>query len=438
MRKNPYEVLGVQKDASANDIKKAYFQLAKKYHPDTNKDPASKERFLEIQTAYETLSDESKRKAYDTYGEASQQPGFGENPFAGAQNPFTGGPFDFGGAHGGAGRTMGDMLNDFFGMSGRRGDDLETSVTISFMEAARGTVKTVNISAVEDCGTCSGSGLKQGTRRSQCPRCKGTGQQAFVLNSGFQMRSACPACNGSGSTIPRGSECRDCGGVGKVKHRKQVEVNVPAGIEDGMTIRVAGEGDAAMSQGGRPGDLLVRINVTSSPHFRRQGAHLYHDVSIPLQTAVLGGQVRVPTLDGDIHLRVAPGTQPGDDVVLRGRGMPAVMERGKGDLFVSFRVQIPRSLTARQRELFQQYADDVEGKSTKSSEQTTGSGSSKTTSASSSPSRGADGGSTRQERSGATPKENDDGSGSSKKGNDDGGGILSNAWTRLKDILGLQ
>ena len=132
------------------------------------------------------------------------------------------------------------MLNDFFGMSGKRGDDLESSMTISFMEAARGAVKTVNLSAVEDCGTCTGSGLKQGTKRSQCSRCKGTGQQAFVLNSGFQMRSACPSCNGSGSTIPRGSECRDCGGVGKVKHRKQVEVDVPAGMYNKFRAAIPG------------------------------------------------------------------------------------------------------------------------------------------------------------------------------------------------------
>ncbi|KIM29105.1 hypothetical protein M408DRAFT_329113 [Serendipita vermifera MAFF 305830] len=372
--KNPYTVLGVQKDASGSDIKKAYFQLAKKYHPDTNKDPASKDRFQEIQSAYETLGDDQKRAAYDTYGEASQQPGFGESPFGGAGNPFAGGRTGGFSGFSSGGASMEDLFSSLFGgatsgggRGGRmssRGDDLEASISVSFMEGAKGTSKTINIMPVADCNTCTGSGLKPGTKRTECKACHGTGTQTFVLNSGFQMASTCMSCQGSGSTIPRGGECDDCGGVGKIKYRKQIKIDVPAGVEDGMTIRVPGEGDAPMTKKGSKGDLLVRVNVGSSDVFRRQGTHLYHDASIPLHTAVLGGRVRVPTLDGDVEVRVSPGTQPGEDCVLRGRGVDSISRKGsKGDLFISFSVEIPRSLTRSQRELMERYADDVEGRS---------------------------------------------------------------------------
>ncbi|CAG8717471.1 1469_t:CDS:2, partial [Acaulospora colombiana] len=408
---DPYKALGVSKDASANDIKKAYFQLAKKYHPDTNKDPASKERFLEIQNAYEILGDEQKKQAYDTYGEASQQPGFDQNPF-GAGNPFAGaGGFSRGFA--GSGGTVEDLFSTLFGggpMSGRarastRGDDIEISISVSFMEAAKGTSKTVNVTPVSDCSTCTGTGMKTGKKRTQCPTCRGTGQQTFVLNSGFQMASTCSTCQGAGSTIPRGAECDDCGGVGKIKYRKQVKIEVPAdcrwfwrayrihststrlfrysnavifwwlvltdanlfafstGVEDGMTVRVPGEGDAPMSTRGSNGDLLVRVNVSSSNVWRRQGTNLYYDAPIPLHTAVLGGRIRVPTLDGEVEVRVAPGTQPGEDAVLRGRGVQSVMHKAaKGDLFISYMVQVPRNLSRRQKELMQQFADEVEGR----------------------------------------------------------------------------
>ncbi|KAG8757514.1 hypothetical protein FRC14_001991 [Serendipita sp. 396] len=402
--KNPYKVLGVEKDASASDIKKAYFQLAKKYHPDTNKDTTSKERFLEIQNAYEILGDEQKRTAYDTYGETSQQPGFGQNPFAG--NPFAGASgFTHNFSSGSS--PMGDLFSSLFGgfdggrPTSTRGDDIEASISISFMEGAKGTTRMVNVTPVADCEPCSATGLKSGARRQQCSTCRGTGSQTMVLNSGFQMSSTCGVCQGTGSSIPRGSECKDCGGVGKVKVRKQVKIDIPAGIEDGMTVRIPREGDASMSRKGSPGDLLVRVNVGSSDVFRRQGSNLYHDAVLPLHVAVLGGRVRVPTLDGEVELRVPTGTQPGDDVVLRGRGVQSAVVRGsKGDLFVSFLVNIPRNLTPRQRELMQQYADDVEGRRNTRTNPTPTSGTGSTTNRTSSDS--SNGATTRSASSSAT------------------------------------
>ncbi|GAW04731.1 chaperone protein dnaj [Lentinula edodes] len=328
--KDPYEVLGVKRDASAADIKKTYFSLARKYHPDTNADKTAQNKFLEIQEAYDILKDEKKRAAYDQYGSASQQPGFDPNAFSGfggAGGAGFSGFQDFASAFGGGGRNassdMFEQLFNQFGSGGRRrgpvrGADLETYLSISFLEAY----------------------------------------------SGFQMSSTCNACDGVGSTVPRSGQCGSCGGVGKVRTRKTVDVSIPAGVEDGMVIRIPNSGDAPITGTGTAGDLLVRLNVASSKQFQRQGSNLYHSVKIPLHTALLGGRVRVPTLDGDVDVRVPSGTQPGEEMKLRGRGVPRVDRNDTGDLFVTFSVTLPRSLTDRQRKLLQEYADDVEGRST--------------------------------------------------------------------------
>ncbi|PCH33377.1 DnaJ protein [Wolfiporia cocos MD-104 SS10] len=379
--KNPYEVLGVKKDASPAEIKKVYFSLARKYHPDTNPDKNAQEKFVEIQEAYDILKDEKKRAAYDQYGAASQQPGFDPDAFA-RGNPFSSGGFsgfqDFTGAFGAGmgGRGQADLFEQLFGaFSGGRGrtrgagfaadmhgSDLEASIGVTFMEACKGTSKTINVTPVENCSTCSGTGLKAGAKRSTCTSCGGQGTRTFVIDGGFQMASTCQTCHGTGSTVPRGSQCGSCGGVGQVRVRKNVKVEIPAGVEDGMTIRVPNAGDAPVSGKGRPGDLLVRVNVASSKQFRRQGPNLHYEARIPLHTALLGGRVRVPTLDGDVDVRVPGGTQHGEEMVLKGRGAPSVYKDGKGDLFVTFTVQLPRSLTDRQRQILQQYADDVEGR----------------------------------------------------------------------------
>ncbi|KLO20500.1 hypothetical protein SCHPADRAFT_912087 [Schizopora paradoxa] len=381
--KDPYQVLGVAKDATLADIKKVYYSLARKYHPDTNKDKGAQEKFVEIQAAYDILSDEKKRKAYDKYGEASQQPGFDPDAFANARGPFGGGGFSgfedlasfFGGKAGRGSSNMGhDVFETLFGAASRgrgrggrgtgdfRGDDLEAHVTLSFLDAAKGTKTTVNINPVSSCSSCSGTGLKPGMKRQTCTSCNGTGTRTFVIDSGFQMASTCNTCAGAGTTIPRGGQCSQCAGDGFVRLRKNISVDIPAGVEDGMTIRVPGEGDVPVSSKGPKGDLLLRVSVAPSKVFRRQGTNIHHEARIPMHTALLGGRVRVPTLDGDVDVRVPGGTQPGEEMVLKGRGLPAIFGGDRGDLFISFIVQLPRSLTKRQRELLQLYADDVEGR----------------------------------------------------------------------------
>ncbi|EMD41617.1 hypothetical protein CERSUDRAFT_110187 [Gelatoporia subvermispora B] len=376
--KDPYEVLGVKKDATPAEVKKTYFALARKYHPDTNPDKDAQAKFVEIQEAYDILKDEKKRANYDKYGAASQQQGFDPNAFSNDQNPFGGGFGGFGDFsqmfNAGASHAQADLFEQLFGAfgGGRRsragfaqnmqGDDIEATVTLNFLEACKGASRTVNITPVVPCSTCSGTGLKAGAKRSTCKTCHGTGTTTFVVNSGFHMASTCGDCHGTGTIVPRGSQCGECGGVGQTRTRKSVKVDIPAGAENGMVLRIPNAGDAPVSGKGQAGNLLVRVQVMSSKVFRRQGNNLYHDARIPLHTALLGGRIRVPTLDGDVDVRVPGGTQQGEEMILKGRGVPSVLSRGgdKGDLFVTFNVQLPRSLTKRQREILQQYADEVE------------------------------------------------------------------------------
>ncbi|KAG1757301.1 hypothetical protein EDB19DRAFT_1656712 [Suillus lakei] len=375
--KDPYQVLGVKKDASPAEIKKTYFALARKYHPDTNPDKGAQEKFVEIQEAYDILKDEKKKAAYDQYGAASQQPGFDPNAFA--RNPFAGGASGFGGFRDfseafGRSSGQGDLFSQLFGgaFGGRagsgfsqssRGADIEARINVSFLDACKGTTLSLNVNALSTCSTCAGTGLRHGAKRAPCGSCNGTGTKTFVIDSGFQMASTCGTCLGAGSTIPRGSQCVDCSGQGYVRTKKSIKVDIPPGVEDGMTIRIPNTGDAPLSGKGSHGDLLVRVNVAPSKVFRRQGANLYHEARIPLHTALLGGRVRVPTLDGNVDVRVPNGTQHGEEMVLRSHGVPSVFGGDKGDLFISFSVQLPRSLTKRQREILEQYADDIEGRS---------------------------------------------------------------------------
>lgn len=361
--KNPYEVLGVKKDAKAGDIKKTYYQLAKKWHPDTNKDKAAKAKFHEIQEAYDVLSDETKRKSYDQYGSASQQPGFdsseanGGSPFgAGGFGGYQGFGGPFGGARGGSGAgAADDLFSSLFGAfaggaggGGRggsrapmRGQDIETTINISFPEACAGTKRTITILPIVECHTCHGSGLKSGANRTTCGVCRGSGQQTFSLQ-GMMMASTCQACGGAGSTIPRDGRCGSCDGVGKVKEKQSVTVDVPAGVEDGMKIRMPGKGDKPIGAAGSPGDLLVRVNVTPSKVFRRQGSNIYHTATVPVHVALLGGKTRIPTLEGDVEVRVKNGTRDGEEAVLKGRGIKALFGKERGDLIVNWKILIPR------------------------------------------------------------------------------------------------
>ncbi|KAG6902325.1 hypothetical protein C0995_001704 [Termitomyces sp. Mi166 len=385
--KNPYDVLGVKPDATQAEIKKTYFALARKYHPDTNPDKGAQDKFLEIQEAYDglihplsqTLKDPKKRTAFDKFGSASQQPGFDPDAFshagAGGFHGFSAGGFsgfsgfqDLGGAFGQA--NAGDFFESVFGAafgSGAsrasemsKGSNVETTIHISFMEACKGTTKTVHISPITKCGTCSGTGLKQGAKRTTCTTCGGSGTYTFVINGGFQMASTCQVCDGVGSTIPKSGRCAPCGGVGRLKTSKTVQVKIPAGIEDGMSVRMPKAGDVPITGKGPVGDLLVRVRVAPSKSFARQGTNLYHEARIPVHTALLGGKVRVPTLDGDVEVRIPGGTQQGEEMVLKGRGVPTPYGGNKGDLFVTFSVVLPRTLTQRQRDLLQQYADEID------------------------------------------------------------------------------
>ncbi|KAI6785449.1 uncharacterized protein J7T54_007091 [Emericellopsis cladophorae] len=393
--KDPYGALGVNKSASASEIKKAYYGLAKKYHPDTNKDPSAKEKFSDIQSAYEILSDPKKKEQFDTFGAAGFDPngaGGGGDPFAGGGNPFHG----FGGGQGGfgGGFNFDDIFSAFtgqqgpFGGRGGRGgrggnpfqqeilvgDNVEVQASITFMEAAKGTSKTIHLTPQVPCGTCDGSGMRSGTQKSACKSCNGTGTRVHFMQGGFQMASTCGTCEGTGTTIPKGSECRTCSGDGVVRERKTITVDIPAGIEDGMRLRVDGAGDApptgrsadpnARSQ---RGDLYVFVKVAKDPKFRREGSNILYTATIPLTTAVLGGQVSVPTLDGSVNVRVATGTNTGDKMTMTGMGMKKLGARrgGSGDLRVEFKVNMPKYLSANQRTLLEMLAEEMDDKSAK-------------------------------------------------------------------------
>ncbi|KAF4619088.1 hypothetical protein G7Y89_g14759 [Cudoniella acicularis] len=394
--KNPYTVLGVDKNASASDIKKAYYGLAKKFHPDTNKDPQAKDKFAEAQSAYELLTDPQKKAAWDQFGAAAfdqgagPSPGAGGDPFAGAGNPFAGGGNPFGGAGGFGSINFEDLFGAFSGgarRGGRRGgqnpfqqeevligENIDVQTTVSFMEAAKGTTKTINITPLTTCKTCSGSGMKSGVKRSECKSCGGTGTQVHFMSGGFQMASTCNSCGGQGVTVPKGGECRTCSGNGVVKERKTINVDIPGGIEDGMRLRLTQEGDApATGQAANPnaraipGDLFVLVRVASDPKFSRSGSDVLYTASIPLTTAILGGEVKIPTLDGDVNVKIATGTATGDRITLSGMGMKKLQQRrgGSGDLKVEFKVIMPKYLSANQRTIIEMLADELGDKTAK-------------------------------------------------------------------------
>ncbi|KAK0266277.1 mdj1 protein precursor [Friedmanniomyces endolithicus] len=398
--KDPYSVLGVAKGASTSDIKKAYYGLAKKFHPDTNKDPKAKDRFGEAQSAYELLSDEKKKAAWDQYGAAAfdQGAGFdpsggggggGGNPFAGAQGfgGFGGGAsgggfgaeFNFedlfsafgGGARRGRG---GAQSNPFQGEQIMVGENIEVQSNISFMDAAKGVQKDIVITPLVQCKTCTGNGLKKGITRSQCKTCDGTGTRVHFVQGGFQMASTCSTCGGTGVQIPKNGECGTCRGNGAVRERRTVTVDIPGGVEDGMRLRVMGEGDyPPTGQSANPkartekGDLYVFIRVSPDSKFQRNGSDVLYTASVPLTTAVLGGEIKIPTLDGEVKVKVATGTGTGDKITLPGKGMKQLSSRrgNNGDLRVEFKVQMPKYLSVNQRTIVEMLADEMGDKSAK-------------------------------------------------------------------------
>ena len=352
-KRDYYEVLGLQKSASAEEIKKAYRKLAKENHPDLHPgDKACEERFKEINEAYEILSDSDKRAKYDQYGHAAFDPNAG---FSGAGG--FGGLGDFGG--------FGDIFGDIFGFGGgsarsanapRKGDNVRASVNISFEEAAFGCKKDVTVARVEQCSDCKGSGCEPGTTPEVCPDCKGSGTVRTTQRTPFgytQSTSACSKCKGTGKIIHQ--PCRTCRGMGNVRRQHKINVNIPAGIDDGQTISLRGQGSAG-ANGGPQGDLLVTVVVRPDSRFERDGNSVMLEQELSYAQAVLGAEIEVPTLDGKVKLTIPEGTQTGTVFRLKGKGIPYLRGSGRGDQFVSVKVAVPRNLTASQKELLRQFA----------------------------------------------------------------------------------
>jgi molecular chaperone DnaJ len=345
VRRDPYQVLGVSQDADDSEIKKAFRRLARELHPDVNRhDPEAEEKFKEAAEAYEILSDSERRATYDRYGFegldsrgfASTAHGFGS--FADIFDAFFGGdPFGAFGGRSGAGRVQ--------------GGDVAVEVEVSLEEAARGATVQVSYDLVDACERCGGSRAEPGSEIQTCRNCQGAGRVRAVTRTAFGQlvrEHVCDVCGGEGR-VPS-EPCTACGGRGRRAARKTLDVEVPAGIADDQRIRLTGRGHAG-ERGGPPGDLYVLVRVTPDERFLRDGNDLVTVVDVPAPAAALGTTVSVPTLDGDEEIEVRPGTQPGTVVTLRGRGMPAIGRRGRGDQQVVLNVLIPRNLTPRQREL---------------------------------------------------------------------------------------
>ena len=354
-KRDYYEVLGVSKGASDDEIKKAFRQQSKKYHPDLN--PGNKEaeeKFKEVNEAYQVLSDPDKKAKYDQFGHAGVDPNFG----AGAGGGFNGAGFDFG-------DIFGDIFGGFGGFGGgsrrngpRRGNDLRQVVDISFEEAAFGCKKTINLTKQEKCDTCKGSGAKPGTAPETCPHCNGTGQiqtqQRTIL--GYMTNvTTCPQCKGSGKIIKE--PCRDCRGTGKVRKSKTIEINIPAGIDNGQTMQLSGQGEPG-DRGGVNGDLLITIRVRPHPIFTRDGNNVYIDMPITFVQAALGATLKVPTLDGAVEYDIPEGTQSGTRFRLKGKGIPYIRSKSRGDQYVTVNVEVPKNLTAKQKEILRDFDED--------------------------------------------------------------------------------
>jgi molecular chaperone DnaJ len=354
-KRDYYETLGVAKNASDEDIKKAYRKLAMKHHPDRNQGDDAKraeEKFKEAKEAYEMLSEPAKRAAYDQYGHAGVDPNMGGFRGAGSAE-----------GYGGFAEAFGDIFGDLFGAGGAaasgarrggsqvyRGSDLSYAMEITLEEAARGKETQIRIPAWETCETCHGSGAKPGTTPKTCPSCNGSG--AVHLRQGFfSIQQTCPNCHGSGKIIPE--PCVTCSGAGRIKKQKTLEVKIPPGINEGMRIRSSGNGEPGVN-GGPPGDLYIEIRVKEHPIFERDSDDLHCTVPVPLTTAALGGAIEVPTLGGKAEIELPEGTQHGKTFRLRGKGIKGVRSSYPGDLYCHVAVETPIKLTEHQRKLLKE------------------------------------------------------------------------------------
>ena len=356
-----YEVLELKKGASEDEIKKAYRRLAKKYHPDMNPgDKDAEVKFKEVNEAYSILSDPEKKSRYDQFGHAGVDPSYGAGQ---------GGYGGFGG-FGGMDFDMGDIFSSFFGggsSSARRngpvrGEDIMTRLVISFEEAAFGCKKTINFPRTETCSACGGSGAEKGTQPETCSRCGGSGtirtQQRTILGM-MQSQRPCDVCGGTGRIVK--TPCKTCRGAGVERKQKKFDANIPAGIGEGERIMLRGQGNAGR-RGGPSGDLIVEINIRPHPIFERKGYDIYCEVPISFAEATLGGEIKIPTLEGQESYKIPEGTQPGTTFSLKNRGVQIIRTTRRGNLYFTVNVEVPRDLTKAQKDLLRQFEDSMTGK----------------------------------------------------------------------------
>jgi len=350
-----YEILGVSKSASPDELKRAYRKLAMQHHPDRNAgDKNAEQKFKDLNEAYDILKDDQKRAAYDRFGHAAFEQGGGH-------------PGGFGFAAGGFADIFDEMFGEIMGGGRRgqggasRGSDLRFNLEVSLVEAFRGKQTTIRVPTLVACDQCKGSGAEAGSKPVTCPRCQGRGklrmQQGF-----FTIEQTCAGCQGAGRVID--NPCKTCGGQGRVRREKTLSVNIPAGVEDGIRMRLAGEGEVGL-RGASPGDLFVFISVTPHRIFQRDGANIHCRVPLPITTAALGGTIEVPTVDGSrTRVTVPAGTQSGHQFRLRAKGMTVLRSAARGDMFIEAVVETPRNLTKRQQELLREFEKEGENRST--------------------------------------------------------------------------
>ncbi len=361
-KRDYYEVLGVQKGASDDEIKKAFRRKSKEYHPDLHPgDKEAEEKFKEVNEAYQVLSDADKRDKYDRFGHAGVDPNFG------AGGGFNGGGF--------GGFDFGDIFGDIFGggfgggrtrNGPKRGADIRQVIDITFEEAAFGCSKKINVTAQEKCESCGGTGAKKGTPVETCQNCHGTGRvqtrQRTILGY-MTTETVCPQCHGDGKIIKE--PCRDCRGTGVVRKNKTIEVQIPPGIDNGQTIQLSGKGEAG-AKGGPNGDLLITVRVRPHEIFKRDEYDVYIDMPITFAQAALGAKIQVPTLDGAVELTIPEGTQTGSKFRMKGKGIPYLRSKSRGDEYVTVTVEVPRNLSSRQKEMLRSFDEDRNYKQKKS------------------------------------------------------------------------
>lgn len=359
-KRDYYEVLGVGRSASEDEIKKAYRQLAKKYHPDLNPDnKEAEEKFKEVNEAYEVLSDPDKKSRYDQFGHAGVDPSYGGGGYGGG---FSGGFGDMG--------DIGDIFNSFFGggfgtssranpNAPRRGQDIETDITINFMDACNGKEVEISLNRLETCPDCNGSGAAAGSSSETCSECHGTGQVKVTQRTPFGMISSqkpCTKCGGKGKTIS--NPCPKCHGNGRINAARKISVNVIAGIDDGQTMQVRGQGNAG-ANGGPNGDLHVCVHVRPDPIFERDGYDIHTEIPITYTQAVLGDEIIVPTIDGKVKYTIPEGTQNGNTFRFKGKGVKKINRSDRGDQYVHVNIEVPKNLSKKQKDLLKEFESSL-------------------------------------------------------------------------------